>query len=270
MIGLTQVLIGVAVLAVVGVFVFSGKARTLGKAFINLFVTDLASTPEGAEALFLQKEEQVEESFRKADEVYKKIAGQLSRNERELKEMEDQIPRIEKDCERLAQKNDKEGLMIKAQERSDILEEIENHKIVIQELTGARNAAAQARKACEDDLAQVRKQHKKVVADMKRNTQMKEVYDDLEGIGADNHTSRMLERVVTKSQELDDMVEGSRQAYETKTSTKVKKLNERLRKNDADDYANKLLKQYQTPLLEDKGPRDSITEYVNSYKNRKV
>jgi len=178
MIGLTQVIFGVVIVGLVVVFLLSGKARTLGKAFINLFVTDLASTPEGAEALFLQKEEQVEESFRKADDVYKKIAGQLARNENELKELQNRIPHIEKDCERLAQKNDREGLMIKAQERSDILEEIENHKSIITELTAARNAAAQARKACEDDLAQVRKQHKKVVADMKRNTQMKEVYDD--------------------------------------------------------------------------------------------
>lgn len=269
MIGLTQVILGVVIVGVLSIFVISGKARTLGKAFINLFIEDMAATPEGAEALFRQKEDQVSEAFRKADNVYKKMAGQLSRNEEELKSLQNQLPRIEKDCEKLAQKGDREGLMIKAQERSDILEDIENHKLTIQELSAAKDSAYEARKACEDDLAQVKKQHKKVVADMKRNVQMKEIYADLEGIGADNHTSRMLERVMEKSQDLDDMAEGSRQAYESRTSTKVKRLNEKLRSSDADDYANSLLSRYQTPLLEDKGiSKDPFMEELEKRRNK--
>ena len=253
MISLTQIILGLIIFGLIAIFVVSGKARALGKAIINLFVEDMAATPEGAEALFRQKEEQVEDSFRKADNVYKKIAGQLTRNQEELNELNSRLPKIETQCEKLAKKGDREGLTIKAAERSDILEEIENHNHVIDELQKALTSAAQARKACEDNLAQVKKQHKKTISDMKRNTQMKEVYDDLEGIGADTPTSRMLDRVIEKSQEMDDLVEGSRQAYESRTSTRVKRLNERIRSSEADEYADALIAKYQTPLLEDKG-----------------
>ena len=269
MISLTQIILGVIIFGILAVLVVSGKARALGKAFINLFVEDMAATPEGAEALFRQKEEQVEDSFRKADNVFKKIAGQLSRNKEEMEDLRSRLPRIEKDCEKLAKKGDREGLQIKAAERADILEDIDNHVHVIDELEKALEAASQARKACEENLAQVRKQHKKTVADMKRNSQMKEVYDDLEGIGADTHTSRMLERVMEKSQEMDDLVEGSRQAYESRTSTKVKRLNEKLRSSDADDYANALLAKYNTPLLEDKGHgRDPFFEEMEKRRQK--
>lgn len=269
MISLTKFIIILMIVLILAILIVSGKARAIGKAFLNLFIEDMAATPEGAEALYRQKEEEVEDMFRKADGVFKKIAGQLSRNEEELKSLQNELPKIEKACEKLAKNNDIEGLEIKAQERQDVIEDIENHKSVIQELSQAKEAAFRSRKACEDDLAEIKKRHKKTVSDMKRNAQMKEVYDDLEGIGANNHTSKLLERVEEKSRDLDDMVEGSRQAYESRTSTKSKRLNERLKKSDADDYAQNLLRKYQTPLLEDRNGNPALSAYKEELEKRR-
>jgi hypothetical protein len=273
MIGLTQLLIGLFVVGVIAILVISGKARVLLKGFVNLFVEDMAATPEGAEALYSQKEDDVKESLRAADEVYKKIAGQLSRYESELEELQKSLPKIEADSQQLARRGDREGLYIKSQERTDTIEEIENHKAIVDKLQKAKEDADRARKDCEANLDRIKKEHKRVVTSLKQNAEMKKIYADLDGIGADDHTTELLEKVKERSQDLDDLVEGSRQAYESKLSTRKTRLNERLRTTETDEYAEKLLNQYSTPLLEDRrsgSDFDNLFSSSSSLRNKET
>lgn len=244
MISLTKLLIIIAVVVILFALAVSGKLRALVKAFLNLFVEDLASTPEGAEALFNQKEEEVEEKFRKADTVYKKVAGQRKRCKEELENLEAKLTTIESQCERLAKAHDEEGLDIKIAERADIVEDIDIHKDTLKTLESALKDASEARSACEENLNQIRKKKKQIVTQMKRNRDMKDIYDDLEGIGAGDHTSKLLDKVIERGDDLADIVAGSKEAYETKTSTKAKKVDQRLKSSANDDYKQQLLNKY--------------------------
>ena len=244
MISLTKLLIIIAVVVILFALVISGKLRALVKAFLNLFVEDLASTPEGAEALFNQKEEEVEEKFRKAETIYKKVAGQRKRCKEELENLEARLTTIESQCERLAKAHDEEGLDIKIAERSDIVEDIDIHKDTLKTLESALKDASEARSACEENLNQIRKKKKQIVTQMKRNRDMKDIYDDLEGIGAGDHTSKLLDKVIERGDDLADIVAGSKEAYETKTSTKAKKVDQRLKSSANDDYKQQLLNKY--------------------------
>ena len=244
MISLTKLLIIIAVVVILFALAVSGKLRALVKAFLNLFVEDLASTPEGAEALFNQKEEEVEEKFRKADTVYKKVAGQRKRCKEELENLEVKLTTIESQCERLAKAHDEEGLDIKITERADIVEDIDIHKDTLKTLESALKDASEARSACEETLNQIRKKKKQIVTQMKRNRDMKDIYDDLEGIGAGDHTSKLLDKVIERGDDLADIVAGSKEAYETKTSTKAKKVDQRLKSSANDDYKQQLLNKY--------------------------
>ena len=244
MISLTKLLIIIAVVVILFALAVSGKLRALVKAFLNLFVEDLASTPEGAEALFNQKEEEVEEKFRKADTVYKKVAGQRKRCKEELENLEARLTTIESQCERLAKAHDEEGLDIKIAERADIVEDIDIHKDTLKTLEAALKDASEARSACEENLNQIRKKKKQIVTQMKRNRDMKDIYDDLEGIGAGDHTSKLLDKVIERGDDLADIVAGSKEAYETKTSTKAKKVDQRLKSSANDDYKQQLLNKY--------------------------
>lgn len=237
------ILIVVLVLAVLAL-VLSGKFRTLCKAFFNLFVEDLAATPEGAEALFNQKEEEVKDKYRKADDVFKKVVGQKKRCEDELAALTKQLTKLEADCEALAKMGDENGLTIKINERADVLEDIELHKESLGTLSAAYTDASEMRAACEENLNQIQKKRKQVVAQMKRNRDMKAIYDDLEGIGANDHTSKLLDRVIEKGTDLDDMVAGSKASYESKTSTQSKKVDQRLKSSSNDEYKKMLMNKY--------------------------
>lgn len=241
---LTHLIFIVIIAILTIVFITSGKLRTLVKSFFNLFVEDLAATPEGAEALFNQKIEEVEDKFRRADNVYKKIAGQRKRCKDELAILQNQLSILEKDCETLAKAGNEEGLDIKIQHRADTIEDIEAHKKTLASLEVALKDASEARSACEENLNNVKKQRKQVVNKMKHDRDMKAVYDDLEGIGAGDHTSKLLDKVIERGTELEDLVAGSKEAYETKTSTKARKLDQKLKSSANDTYKQELLNKY--------------------------
>lgn len=241
---LTKFIVYAVIIVIVFILIISGKARTLLKAFFNLFVEDLAATPEGADALYRQKEEETDEKFRNADNVYKKIAGQKQRCKNELESLEKILKNIESQCEMLAAKGDEEGLDIKIEQRQETLEDIENHKESLKKLTAAHAAAKEARDACEEALNAVKREHRKVVSQMKQDRDMKGIYEDLEGIGADTDTNRLLNRVREKSNDLSDIANGAREAYETRTSTKAKRVDQRIHSSANDDYKQKLMAQY--------------------------
>ena len=241
---LTTFIFYAVIFVVVVALIVSGKLRTLLKALFNLFVEDMAATPEGAEALFRQKEEETEEKFRRADGVFKKVAGQRKRISDELTALKNKLTEIEHQCEKLAQQGDEEGLDIKITERADTLDEIELRKQTLVTLEAAHRDAGEARAACEAALNDIRKKRKQVVSRMKHNRDMKDIYDDLEGIGADNHTSKLLERVMEKDTSMQDLVAGSKEAYETKSSTKVRKLEKRLSSSANNEYKAALMNKY--------------------------
>jgi phage shock protein A len=232
------------ILLLLFIFWKSGKLRALVTGFFNLFVEDLAATPEGAQALFNEKIDEVDEKYRRADNVYKKIAGQRKRCAEELASLKNQLQHVEKDCERLAKAADEEGLDIKIQQRADIIDDIEVHKETLTSLEKALKDATEARAACEENLNNLKKQSKQVVNKMKHNRDMKDIYDDLEGIGAGDHKSKLLDKVIERGTELDDLVAGSKEAYDTKTSTKARKLDKRLKSSANDDYKKSLMEKY--------------------------
>ncbi len=241
---LTTLIFWAVIFVIVVALVLSGKLRTLLKAFFNLFVEDMAATPEGAEALFRQKEEETEEKFRRADNVFKKVAGQRKRTSDELAVLKNRLIEVEQQCEKLAQQGDEEGLDIKITERADIIDEMELRKQTLATLEAAHRDAGEARAACEQALNDIRKKRKQVVSRMKHNRDMKDIYDDLEGIGADNHTSKLLDRVMEKDTDMQDLVAGSKEAYETKNSTKARKVEKRLNSSVNNEYKAALMNKY--------------------------
>jgi len=244
MITLTQMIYATIIIIVVVALIVSGKLRALGKAFLNLFVEDLAASPEGAEALFNQKIEEVEDKYRKANDVFSRIAGERTNCKKQVENLNARLKRVESVCEQLAQAQDVESLKIKASERAEIVEEIKLHEETLVTLEAALKDATEARNACEENLNELRKQKKQVVTKMKRNRDMKAVYDDLNGIGAGDHTSKLLDKVIERGTDLNNLVTGSKEAYDSKTSTKSRKIDQKLSASENDAYVQSLLGKY--------------------------
>jgi phage shock protein A len=90
------------------------------------------------------------------------------------------------------------------------------------------------------------KEKNATVAELKMNKSTKEIYDRLENIGKNNHSTRMLESVREGLIESKEQAVGATSVYNNKTSTKIEKIENTTRSAKTNDYIESLKNKYQT------------------------
>ena len=69
----------IIVLTAIGVtLIVSPKARVLVKGFGNLFIEDVARTPQGAKAIYIQAIEEAQKAYGQASDTLNLLAGKLA------------------------------------------------------------------------------------------------------------------------------------------------------------------------------------------------
>lgn len=241
---LSTLLVIIACVVVILIFILFPSARALLKGFINLFIKDMATTPEGARAMYDQKIDEARDAYNRADDAYKKAAGRLSNARKDLESLQKKLHKCEGDCEALVKNNCFEDAQIKAEEREDIVDEISRCKTLITAYEDAEATAHEAFDLCEKRLKNLQKEAKRVVENMKVKATLKEVYDDTDDLKAATATDKLLESVREKNKSLDEIVEGSRVVHNNRTSTKVANAERRAKAVQSNDYLESLKKKY--------------------------
>ena len=92
-------LIGIAILAILGlIMIMFPEARALLTGCTRLFIKDMATTPEGAEAIYGEKIEQAQEAYNKANDAYRTAAGKLSNTKRDVEALKEKLKKVESEC----------------------------------------------------------------------------------------------------------------------------------------------------------------------------
>ena len=81
----TQMIIGIVVIVFVVLLILFPEFRKLFSGFFRVFVKDMATTPEGAEAIYAEKIEEAQEAYNKADNALRTASGKLSNAQNDLK-----------------------------------------------------------------------------------------------------------------------------------------------------------------------------------------
>lgn len=241
---LSTLLVYIVVLLILLIFILFPEARKLLKGFIRLFIKDMASTPEGAEAIYSEKINEAQESYNKADDAYKKAAGKLSNARKNLNILKIKIKECEEKCEKLVQKGDLESAHLKAEEREEILADIERCTTLIKAYEDAELTAHEAYDLCQNRLKNLQKEKREIVENMKVKAQLKDIYDDTDDLKAATTTDKLLESVREKNRSLDEIVEGSKVVHNNKASTKIRRADEKAKKLQSNDYLESLKKKY--------------------------
>lgn len=239
----TVVFICFVILAVVLLILFP-ELRSIFKGFTKMFVKDMATTPEGAAAIYQEKIDEAQERYNKADNALRKAAGRLSTEESKLKDLQEKLSKVEKVCENLVSKGDMESASVKADERAEIVSDIERSKKLITAYSAAKSDAMEAHKACEAELRKLRRESKEVVENMKVKEQLNDVYDSMDDLKNTTATDKLLASIKEKNEDLNVSVAGARVVHESKTSTKVQRVNEKAKKIENDEYLESLKKKY--------------------------
>lgn len=240
-----KVLMTIIIIAIILlVFILFPEARALFMGIGKFFFTDLATTPEGAAALFENKIDEAQDSYNKADDFYKNTAGKLSIAKREYESIKSRITKIESECEALVKGNRMDLAALKAEAREELMGDMKRCTERISALQQATEQAKEARDICEKNLRDLKKKSKDVVENMRVKQELKQVYDGMDELKNITATDRLLDSVMEKNKSLDTMVEGSKASHDAKLSTRLGKAETEAKKLQSNDYLESLKKKY--------------------------
>lgn len=241
---LTQMIVGIIVIVFVLLLILFPEFRKLCTGWTRLFIKDMATTPEGAQAIYAEKIEEAQAAYNKADNALRIATGKFSNAQDELKNLKSQLAQIEKACESLVQKGDIKNAEIKVEQREEVLSSIRRTEELLKAFVTAKTEAEQVHTHCQKQLAKLKRESKEVVENMKVKKQLQEVYDDMDELKNVTATDKLLEQVKEKNKDLNASVEGARMIHNNKLSTKIQKADDAAKKAESNDYLESLKKKY--------------------------
>ncbi len=242
---LSQILLLIVVFLVILILCLFPESRTLLMGSVRFMIKDMATTPEGAEAIYAEKIEQAQESFNVADNAYKTAAGKLSTAKRDLEGFRAKLKKTESECESLVKNGRMDLAQLKAEEREEVLSDIRRYEELVKAYDEAARTAKSAYEMCERNLRKLKRESKETVENMRVKKQLKEVYDDMSELKNVTATDKLLDSVRDKNKDLNAMVEGSKVVHEGKLSTRIQKADDEAKKLQSNDYLDSLKKKYQ-------------------------
>lgn len=241
---LEKLIVILVIAVIILIFILFPEVRTLFSGITRLFIKDMATTPEGAEAIYGEKIDQAQDAYNKADNAYKVAAGKLSNAQKDMKNLKAKLEKVESECESLVKANKIELAQLKADEREEIMADIKRYSELVKAYEDAANTAKEAQEMCEKNLRKLKRESKEVVENMKVKKQLQEVYDDMDELKNVTATDKLLDSVRDKNKDLDAIVEGSKVVHNNKMSTKLAKAEVEAKKNSSNDYLDSLKKKY--------------------------
>lgn len=240
-----ELLIAGAVIAVAAILLFGkSKLGTLLKGFVGVFVEDLAKTPEGAEAIYNQAIEKSQNDYNQANDTLQKIAGQLDSAMRQFDNYKKRLSECEIRCENFAKVGQFDKVELFAREREDLLEEIANQQLILNELKPLYEEAKGINVYLEEKLVKLKKEKSRVVNDLKRNNQLKSMYDDMDELKNTTNVDKLLSSVKAGAKETREKAVGARVVHNNKTSTKITAAKTEAKKLQSSDYIEELKRKH--------------------------
>ena len=241
---LTTLIFGIVVFVFVLLLIFFPEFRALLKGFTRIFIKDMATTPEGAEAIYSEKINDAQDAYNKADNALKVAAGKLSTAKRDLENLKTRLAKVEAECEAFVKNGRMDMAQLKAEEREEVMSDINRYTELVKAYDVATKTAKEAQEMCEKNLRKLKRESKEVVENMKVKQQLKEVYDDMDELKNVTATDKLLDSVREKNSNLDAIVEGSKVIHENRTSTKLQRAEAEAKKLQSNDYLDSLKKKY--------------------------
>lgn len=263
--------LGIAALGVAGlIFIMFPEARSLGKGFLRLFVQDMASTPEGAKAIYSEKIEELQNTYNEASDSYRMVTGEYEHSKKELQSLQQRLRQVEAQCESLVKMGNEEGAIVKAQERQEILEDIQRVGDMMDKYEQAMKEAKEISSTCEQQLIQMKKEMKDTIQEMQDNKRISEVYQRMDKLRNTSGTDKMIAAIHEKNENLAKMASGSKAVYQNSTAAKSIKVEKDVRKLESQAYLDSLKSKYSSQPKLGTVYRKTMSQTINMKEEQKV
>ena len=96
------IFVAVGVAALLALIIFPGfrkKLKVLVGGFLNIFVEDMAKTPEGARAVYDQAIEEAQKQYNEAENMYRRQAGELDQLRTRIASLKSSLTATDDKCQ---------------------------------------------------------------------------------------------------------------------------------------------------------------------------
>jgi len=222
----------------------TGKGRYFLKGCYNLFFQDLAKTPKGAEAIYVEAIEEATNSYVKASNNLQRIAGILNTSENNLTETNNKIITTKQKMEEFAKRQQWEKVDLYSEELSSLEEDIKIYQSEVVKYKPMLEQAKMLSNQYESKLTKLKKDKKIVVRQLEMNQQTKDMYDDLDSLKQTKTSDKLLDSVKEGLIETEEMATGAKILHNSKRSTKLLEADNELKGSAFNKYAQDLKEKY--------------------------
>lgn len=226
------------------ILIFFPESRVFLSGLTKVFFKDMASTPEGAEAIYEETIAKAQEKYNIADNALRTSAGKHLNAKNELAHLNMRLKKVETACEDLVKRGDIENAKIKAEEREEILSSITRQKTLVEAYANAEKEAREVHAHWDQRLKDLRKESKETIENMRMKKELEDVYDNMDELKNVTATDKLLDHVREKNKDLNASVEGARVVHNNKLSTKIQKADAAAKKAQSNDYLDALMKKH--------------------------
>ena len=237
----------VAVVVILALIVFPGIRKQLGvliHGFLNIFVQDIASTPEGAAAVYSQAIDELNDKYGEASDTYARFVGELQDAQSSIKRLRKELSDVESKCEALVRTGDMKNAGIYSAKREDILFEIGQKETYVSELEPRVKEAQQICNALEKKIIDLKRKSKITIENMKLDKNIKTLTDSLDELRRDTATDKLLGAIDDSSTQLRKEAVGAVAIHASKISTQMSIAEKRAAEVQSDTYLESLKAKY--------------------------
>ena len=235
------------VVVVLALIIFPGfrkKLKVLVGGFLNVFVEDVAKTPEGAKAVFQQAIEEMQDRYNKAGETLNRFVGEQSHVQKDILRLREELKSVESKCESLVRAGNMADAAVFSARREEIMFEINQKDGYLRELVPMVKEAQTVYEAYDKKLRELKKQSRMTVEEMKLRGNMKDLLGDLDELRRDSATDKLLGTIRDGAEDLRKEVDGAMVVHASRTSTKMSMAEKNAARAQSDAYLQSLAEKY--------------------------
>ena len=196
---------GAAIVFVAALVLFPSFRKGLGtvtSGFLSVFIRDVSKTEKGANAIYTKAIEEAEEKYGKAKTAYHRVAGEHEECRIRIMTLKENIKAAERDAESLYKSGNIDKARVMAQQRSDLMVDLESSTKLMESLEPALAQAKNIYELCETDLRNLKKDKKKTLNELQAQNLMKDIMSDIDELDSSS-TARKL--INSTNEYLDDL-----------------------------------------------------------------
>jgi phage shock protein A len=222
----------------------SGKGLTLLSGFRDLFIENVAKTPEGAAAALAKAVDEATDQALTARNTYEQINGKLIQQKEELANKINEFKVTESRCEALAKQNLPDQVAIYAQKRQEVMDDVESLKKTVEKLEPLVARAKEAFEMTESQLAEAKRKRKQILDEMKVNKTVRDAIRSVDNLSSNKDLAKLLAAVDEGHKESKEAAAGAQAVFEDKASTKLARAESSAKKAANDEYVKSLMAKY--------------------------